>query len=77
MERMTREELYQLPAVVKLDLSSRALGMGRTKGQQMAREGRYPVRVLRHGDRYMVSTADLLAYLGIATRVRRGEDVAE
>lgn len=64
---MTREELLALPAAVPLDTASRALGVGRTKGQQLARAGEYPVRVLTIGNRRKVASADLLEHLGIRT----------
>lgn len=62
---MTRRELLALPTVVPLDTASRALGIGRTRGQQMAKAGTYPVRVLTVGTHRKVASADLLEYLGL------------
>lgn len=63
---MTREELLELPAAVDLDTGNRALGLGRSKGYELAKRGQYPCKVLRLGNAYRVVTADLLALLGLA-----------
>ncbi|MCP9991530.1 hypothetical protein LUX09_15150 [Streptomyces albogriseolus] len=63
---MTRDELLALPAAVDLDTGNRALGLGRSKGYELAKRGQYPCRVLRLGKAYRVVTADLLNLLGLA-----------
>ncbi|MFI6769460.1 hypothetical protein [Streptomyces sp. NPDC050355] len=63
---MTREELLALPAAVDLDTGNRALGLGRSKGYALAKQGQYPCKVLRLGKAYRVVTADLLGLLGLA-----------
>ncbi|WP_369197598.1 hypothetical protein [Streptomyces djakartensis] len=63
---MSREELLELPAAVDLETGNRALGLGRSKGYELAKRGQYPCRVLRLGNAYRVVTADLLALLGLA-----------
>ncbi|MFJ3496096.1 hypothetical protein ACIPPJ_21200 [Streptomyces sp. NPDC086091] len=63
---MSREELLDLPAAVDLDTGNRALGLGRSKGYELAKRGQYPCKVLRLGNAYRVVTADLLALLGLA-----------
>jgi hypothetical protein len=63
---MTREELLALPAAVDLDTGNRALGLGRSKGYELAKRGEYPCKVLRLGKAYRVVTADLLSLLGLA-----------
>ncbi|MEV5938709.1 hypothetical protein [Streptomyces sp. NPDC051994] len=63
---MSREELLGLPAAVDLETGNRALGLGRSKGYELAKRGLYPCRVLRLGNAYRVVTADLLALLGLA-----------
>ncbi|MDT0270969.1 hypothetical protein RM863_02885 [Streptomyces sp. DSM 41014] len=63
---MTREEPLTLPAAVDLDTSNRALGIGRSKGYELAKRGQYPCKVLRLGKAYRVVTADLLQLLGLA-----------
>ncbi|MFP1629909.1 hypothetical protein ACLB9X_33300 [Streptomyces sp. 5K101] len=63
---MTREELLALPAAVDLDTGNRALGLGRSKGYELAKRGQYPCKILRLGKAYRVVTADLLNLLGLA-----------
>lgn len=63
---MSREELLELPAAVDLDTGNRALGLGRSKGYELAKRGQYPCKVLRLGKAYRVVTADLLNLLGLA-----------
>ncbi|MFJ7900479.1 hypothetical protein ACIQ6V_08275 [Streptomyces sp. NPDC096198] len=63
---MSREELLTLPVAVDLDTGNRALGLGRSKGYELAKRGEYPCKVLRLGNAYRVVTADLLELLGLA-----------
>jgi hypothetical protein len=63
---MMREELLALPAAVDLDTGNRALGLGRSKGYELAKRGQYPCKVLRLGNAYRVVTADLWNLLGLA-----------
>jgi hypothetical protein len=63
---MGREELLALPVSVDLETGNRALGLGRSKGYEMAKRGQYPCKVLRLGNAYRVVTADLLSLLGLA-----------
>lgn len=46
---MTHEELLTLSVSFPLDVANRALGLGRTTGFALAKQGVYPVRVLRLG----------------------------
>ncbi|WBP91702.1 hypothetical protein [Kitasatospora cathayae] len=62
---MSRAELLALPAAIDLDTANRAIGLGRSKGYELARRDAYPCRVLRLGKKYRVITADLLRLLGI------------
>ena len=66
---MSRAELLDLPAAIDLDTANRALGLGRSKGYELARRDLYPCRVLRLGKKYRVITADLLRVLGITATV--------
>lgn len=66
MEKMSREELVALPAVVDLMTAGRALGIGRTRAFALARRGDFPVPVLRVGVTYRVPTAPLLRLLGLS-----------
>ncbi|MCZ4605342.1 integrase [Streptomyces sp. Lzd4kr] len=62
---MQLAELLALPVAFDLETSNRALQLGRTKGFQLAKQGDYPVRVLRVGRTYRVTRADLLRALGV------------
>ncbi|MDT3397726.1 hypothetical protein RKE29_13900 [Streptomyces sp. B1866] len=76
---MSRAELLELPAAIDLDTANRALGLGRSKGYELARRDLYPCRVLRLGRKYRVITADLLRVLGIdapGSRPAQAADVA-
>lgn len=64
--RMTRAELLALPVSFDLMVAARALGIGRTLAYSLAKRGQFPVRVLRLGNRYRVTRADLLRVLGVA-----------
>ncbi|WP_370413512.1 hypothetical protein [Streptomyces fradiae] len=63
---MGRGEILALPAAIDLDTSNRALGLGRSKGYELAKRGEYPCKVLRLGKAYRVVTADLVNLLGLA-----------
>jgi hypothetical protein len=71
---LTGDELLALPAVIDLDTSNRALMIGRSTGYGLAKQGRYPVKVLRLGNAYRVVTADLLKLLGLEPRQRLTTD---
>lgn len=62
---LTSDELLALPAVIDLDTANRALMIGRSTGYGLAKQGAYPVKVLRLGNAYRVVTADLLRLLGL------------
>ncbi|WP_372411888.1 hypothetical protein [Streptomyces luteireticuli] len=62
---MTHAELMALPVSFPLDVANRALNLGRTTGFALAKQGAYPVRVLRLGRQYRVTRYDLLRYLGL------------
>ncbi len=59
MEPMSREELAALPTTTTIETAARALGLGRTRAYQLARENRFPCKVIRIGTSYRVITADL------------------
>jgi hypothetical protein len=66
------EDLLALPAVIDLDTANRALMIGRSTGYGLAKQGAYPVRVLRLGNAYRVVTADLLRLLGLERQPSSG-----
>jgi Helix-turn-helix domain len=63
--RLTLAEIANLPAVTDLVTAARALGIGRTRAYELARDGSFPCRVIRAGKTWMVPTADLLHLLGL------------
>lgn len=63
---LTRAELLALPAAVDLETAGRAWGFGRTKSHELARRQLFPCRVLRLGNAYRVTRADLLRSLGMS-----------
>ncbi|MGP3923892.1 hypothetical protein [Streptomyces sp. 8N616] len=62
---MTHAELMDLPVSFPLDVANRALNLGRTTGFALAKQGTYPIRVLRLGRQYRCTRYDLLRYLGL------------
>jgi len=61
----TTADLRAGPAVIPLwPDACQALGIGRTLGYELAARGEFPVRVLRLGRAYRISTADLVRFLG-------------
>jgi len=72
----TVEEIRGYGLTVPLDVASRAFGVSRAKGQQLARDGKFPCPVLLIGERRRVRTADLLATLGIRGDVEGREPTA-
>lgn len=62
---MTHEELIGLPVAFPLEVANRALGIGRTRGYDMAKRGCYPIRLLRHGRQYRATRYDLHRHLGL------------
>ena len=62
---MTEAEVLALPAAVDLATAGRALGIGRTKAFELAREGRFPVKVLQVGEKFRVPRTALLEALAI------------
>jgi hypothetical protein len=62
---MTEAELRALPVALDLETAGKAWGFGRTKSHQLARRGEFPAPVLRLGNAYRVTKADLLRSLGL------------
>jgi len=59
MKPMTHDELAALPTTTTIETAARALGLGRTRAYELARENRFPCKVIRIGSTYRVVTADL------------------
>lgn len=63
-EGMTHAELLSLPVSFDLMVAARALGMGRSTAYDLAKRDEFPVRTLRVGNRYRITRADLMRFLG-------------
>lgn len=63
---MSIAEVEALPAVTSLETAGRALGIGRTKAYQLARDGKFPVPVIRSGRTWLVPSAGLRTLLGLS-----------
>jgi predicted DNA-binding transcriptional regulator AlpA len=59
------EEVLGWPVTVDVRTAGRAWGMGRDQAYKLAREGRFPVPVLRLGRSLRVTRAAVLEALGI------------
>lgn len=61
----TPDEIRAWPVTVDVPTAGRAFGVGRDESYRLAREGRFPVPVLRLGRYLRVSRAAVLAALGV------------
>ncbi len=61
----TVEEIRAWPVTVDIQTAGRAWGLGRDQAYRLAREGRFPVPVLRLGRYLRVTRAAVLQALGI------------
>ena len=57
-------DLQALPPTIDVETAAAILGIGRTLAYQLAKQDRFPCRVLRIGRRYLVPTAELVRLLG-------------
>jgi hypothetical protein len=62
----TSDVVRALGVYTDLVTAGTLLGIGRTKAYALARAGRFPVPVLRHGRRYIVPVAPITWLLHIA-----------
>ena len=62
---MTEAELLALPPAVDLATAGRAFGIGRTKAFELARAGKFPVKVLKVGQKYRVPRTAILEALDV------------
>jgi hypothetical protein len=61
----SREQFRELGVTTDLMSAARMLGIGRTKAYQLAREGRFPVALVRVGRNYRVVVARLIELFGL------------
>lgn len=62
---LSRAELLALPPAIDIRTAARQINIGEAKGYRMAKDGTFPIPVLRIGGRWRVVTEDLLKLLGI------------
>ena len=67
-KEFTVRDLLDLPPVVDVETASRALGICRSHGYNLARTDQFPCRVLRAGRLFRVVTSDLRRVLGVCAR---------
>lgn len=66
---LTVASLYSLPPTIPVSMADEILGIGLTLSKRLRAQGRYPVRILPGiGRHHRVSTADLLAFLGLPVK---------
>jgi excisionase family DNA binding protein len=63
--RPTAADLLGEPTTVSLGRACQYLGVSRSVGYQLAKDGLFPVRVERIGNSYRIPTAGLIDYLGV------------
>jgi hypothetical protein len=61
----TDDQIRALGSLTDLVTAGSVLGIGRTTSHRLARDGQFPVPVLRIGHRYHVPVAGLLHLLGL------------
>ncbi|HEV2777888.1 MAG TPA: DNA-binding protein [Actinophytocola sp.] len=59
----TLDEIRRWPATVDVVQAGRAIGLGRNGAYEAVKQDRFPVRVLKIGNRLRVVTAELVALL--------------
>jgi hypothetical protein len=59
----TAEAVRRLGMTTDVETAGAILGIGRTKAYELAKNGEFPVRVLRIGRRYVVPIPALMAVL--------------
>lgn len=62
--RWSPQRIRALGATTTLEIAAEILGIGRSKGYELARDGEFPVEILRIGRRYIIPTAAILRLLG-------------
>ncbi|MFD8509748.1 helix-turn-helix transcriptional regulator [Streptomyces antimycoticus] len=62
---LTTADLLTLPPTIDVETGGRAFGLGRTTAYRLAREGKFPCKVVRAGGAWRVVTADLRRVLDL------------
>ena len=63
----TIEAVRSLGTTTDIETAGAILGIGRTKAYELAKDGDFPVDVIKIGRRYFVPVLNLLALLGAAS----------
>lgn len=74
---MTRARYKPSPHTMTIEEAAEMLGIGRYLAYKLAREGRFPTRVLRIGKLYRVPRSDIERLLGIEGAVPQAEEATE
>ncbi|WP_309317356.1 DNA-binding protein [Streptomyces salinarius] len=70
---LTTADLLSLPPTVDVETGGAAFGLGRTTSYRLAREGKFPCKVVRAGGGWRVVTADLRRVLALSGDDQAGE----
>lgn len=74
---LTIRDLLALPPSVDVGTASRALGISRSHGYNLAHADEFPCRVVRAGRLFRVVTTDLLRVLGVSDEVAAVNETAK
>ncbi len=72
----TLDEIRAWPVTIDVPTAGRAFGVGRDESYRLAREGHFPVPVLRLGRYLRVTRAAVLAALGVGEQFPSHIDAA-
>jgi hypothetical protein len=61
----TVEAVRGLGVTTDIETAGAILGIGRSKSYELAKNGEFPIRVLRIGRRYLVPVPAILTFLGV------------
>jgi predicted DNA-binding transcriptional regulator AlpA len=61
----TPQRIRRLGVTTDVETAAHILGYGRSKAYQLAKDGGFPVPLIRVGRRIIVSTAEILKLLGV------------
>jgi predicted DNA-binding transcriptional regulator AlpA len=73
MEPLSSDELNALPCVIGIETAAKALGISRTLAYRLAKEDKFPCRVIRIASTYRVAKADLERCLGVVQHSLPGD----
>jgi predicted site-specific integrase-resolvase len=77
MKPLNTDQLRAMPCVIGIETAAQALGISRTLAYRLAKEDRFPCRVIRIASTYRVPRGDLERVLGMADHDPPPGDPAE